>query len=530
MNTLRWLDAVVIIVYMLGVLAIGLRFARRQTSTEHYFVAKRSIPAWAMGVSMFATLISSITFIAYPGAAYAGNWAELVAGFMVVIVLVLVGAVIVPFFRHAVRMSAYEYFERRFGYSVRAYTAVGFAVGHFSKMGFVFYLVALTLNSITGWDLAVIIIVGGAVTVAYTYMGGLEAVIWTDVTQGIVLFLGLTISLLYLLFLPPGGPGAAFELISAQNKIDFGSTDFDLSKKGVWAVSLYGLFWYLQKYTADQTIVQRYLVAKSDREAIRGVALGAVLCVPVWAMFLLVGSLTWAFFQLSGDPLPAHVIKADQVFPYFLTAYIPAGLAGIIMAALFSAAMSTISSDLNCLAVIGVEDFYRQVRRDTTDRERLMAGKIIVAIAGLLCVVAALLLATTAGTALTLYFTVTSIVAGGLFGVFFLAFMCTRVNAASVWLGIAACLLFTAYATLSSGSNPVMNLGTWNYSWNSIMIGVVGHVLVIVVGYSASFLFKHPQDGTRAMTYWGWRERKTAAPDPALPVAQEKYDGSIIDR
>src|SRR5262245_49388345 len=177
MTTLRWLDALVICVYMAAMVLVGLRFARRQTSTESYFVAKRAIPHWAMGVSIYAALISSITFVAYPGSAYAGNWGELVPGFMVVGVLMLVGLVIIPFFRHAVGMSAYEYFGRRFGYGARAYSAFAFAMGHFSKMGFVLYLLALTGASMTGWNIYAIIIVAGLVTILYTLIGGLEAVI-----------------------------------------------------------------------------------------------------------------------------------------------------------------------------------------------------------------------------------------------------------------------------------------------------------------------------------------------------------------
>src|SRR5258706_16114050 len=158
MNSLRQLDIAVIAVYMAAMLMVGRWFARRQTTTEAYFVAGRSIPHWAMGVSIYATLITSITFIAYPGSAYAGNWSELVPGFMVVGVLILVGAVIIPFFRHAVGMSLYEYFEKRFSYKIRAYTAFAFTMGHFSKMGFVFYTLALTISGMTGWNIYVIMI------------------------------------------------------------------------------------------------------------------------------------------------------------------------------------------------------------------------------------------------------------------------------------------------------------------------------------------------------------------------------------
>src|SRR5262249_40540165 len=157
-----------------------------------------------------------------------------------------------------------------------------------------------------------------------------------------------------------------------------GSWDFDLTQKGIWVLALYGFFWYLQKYTADQTLVQRYLVAKSDREALKGVALGALLCVPAWTLFMLIGTLLWAYYQLSGEALPAYIHKPDQVFPHFLATKIPPGLAGLFMASLFSAGMSMLSSDLNCLSGVGGEGYYRRMRPNSTDRQRLALGKLIV--------------------------------------------------------------------------------------------------------------------------------------------------------
>ena len=149
MNTLRFLDLVVIAIYFVAVALIGLKFARRQTSTEAYFVARRAIPHWAMGLSIFATIISSITFIAYPGAAYKANWNLLVPGFMAVGVLLLLGTTLISFFRHAVGMSAYEYFEKRFGYGARAYSALAFTAGHFSKMGFVLFTITTAICGMT---------------------------------------------------------------------------------------------------------------------------------------------------------------------------------------------------------------------------------------------------------------------------------------------------------------------------------------------------------------------------------------------
>ena len=523
MTSLRWLDALVIVIYMVAMVLMGRWFGKRQTTTEAYFVAKRSIPSWALGISIYAALISSITFIAYPGSAFAGNWVELVPGFMVVGVLILVGLVIIPFFRHAVGMSVYEYFEKRFGYAVRAYSALAFIAGHFSKMGFVFYTLALTITSMTGWNLYMVMLVTGLVTIYYTVIGGLEAVIWTDVIQGFIKCIGIFVVVGFLFYLMPGGPGAAFDLALEKGKFSLGSLDFNLASKNcVWVMAFYGFFWYLQKYTADQTLVQRYLVAKSDRGALKGVALGALLCVPAWALFMLIGTLLWAYYQLSGDTLPPEIAgKADKIFPYFLSHKVPAGLAGVFMASLFSAAMSMLSSDLNCLSAVGVEDFYRRLRPRATDQQRLKMGKIIVAVCGLLSVAIAAIIAWKSERVLSFYFTVTSIVAGGLAGLFLLAFLSPRANRQGALCGIVACLLFTTWATLTSGKTPAWDMDEWNYSLHTNLIGGFAHIVLLVTGYVASFFFAAPEDASRAMTLWGWLERKKSQPLAAAgePVA-----------
>jgi SSS family solute:Na+ symporter len=510
MEYLRWLDLLVIAVYMAAVATIGWRCSRRQASTEAYFVAKRAVPHWAMAFSFFATLISSITFIAYPGSSYAGNWNELVPGFMVIGVLLLVGVVIIPFFRQAVRISAYEYFGRRFGYGAQAYSALGFSLGHFSKMGFVIYLLALTIHSMTGWDLITVIAVAGLVTTFYTLLGGLEAVIWTEVLQGIVMWIGIFVCLGFLLYLTPGGPGAAFHLAWAKNKFSLGSWSFSLAPKTFWVMSLYGFFWYLQKYTGDQTIVQRYLVAKSDRDALKGIAVGALMCLPVWALFMLIGTLVWAYYQLSGEGLPAYVNNADKVFPHFLATKIPAGLAGLFMAALLAAGMSTLASDLNCLAAVGVKDGFGKLCPAATERQKLLVGKLIVAACGLASIGIAIIIALAGERTLFLYFKVSSILTGGIAGLFVLAFLSPRATNGGAWAGIIACLLFTAWGILTDGKEQIWDLGAWNSPFSGIMIGVIGHVILLIVGYGASWCFPAPGPDSRALTLWGWLERDRA--------------------
>lgn len=514
MNTLRTLDVVFVLLYFVVVAGIGLWFTRRQTTTEAYFVARRSIPHWAMGLSIFATIISSITFVAYPGAAFKGDWNQLVPGFMAVGILLVIGTTLVSFFRHAVGMSAYEYFEKRFGYGARAYSALGFAAGHFSKMGFVLFTITAAICGMTGWDKYHVIIGVGLVTILYTLLGGLEAVIWTEVLQGIVKLAGVCVVVGVLLSIMPGGAGAAFHLANDQNKFSLGNFHFNLAgDDNFWVMLLYGGFWYLQKYSADQTMVQRYLVAKNDRDALKGVVLGALLCVPAWAAFMLVGTLLWAYYHLSHETLPAYLLDssghpiADEMFPYFLTTKIPAGLGGILMAALSSAAMSSMSSDLNCLSAVGVEDYYRRLRPGSTDQERLAAGKIMVGVCGLLAVGVGVFIAGKGESALGLYYAATAIVSAGLAGMFLLAFFSRRANRQGLWIGIVAALAFTAWATLTEGGHPIWQAG-WAFHLPGVMIGVIAHLIILVVGWLASLLFPPEPALKKEWTFWGWREKQ----------------------
>jgi len=497
-------DILVIAAYMLTLIAIGLRVSRGQNTTDTYFVADRSVPGWAAGMSLLATIITSVTFIAYPGAAYAGDWTLLVPGIMFVAVIAAIGPVVVPFFRHVVNMSVYEYFGQRFGRGVRMYASFAFATGHFAKMGFVFYLLALSVSGITGWPIAYIIIGLGIITIFYTFIGGLEAVIWTDVVQGFLLWTGVAVTIALLLFSSQTSPGAMWHLIVANHKMDLGGIRFNLAKPTFWTMAIYGLFFYLQKYTADQTVVQRYLAAKTDRSAIRGMALGASLCLPIWTAFMFIGSLLWAFYRLTGQTLPAAVTRPDQVFPHYMITQMPLGVAGLFLAALFGAAMSMLASDLNCLGLILVEDFYSYIFPRNTDAQRLRFGKLSVILCGLLAIAVALRLSTTQGAALALYYTASAIVAGGLAGLFLLAFFADRAGRAAAIAGIAVNLVFTAWATLTLNGGKSLNLHQYNYPWHEYTIGAVGNLLLLITGLSVALFSKAPLALTSNNTLWDW--------------------------
>jgi SSS family solute:Na+ symporter len=378
-------------------------------------------------------------------------------------------------------------------------------------MAFVVYLLALTISSITAWRLESVVVGVAAITICYTLLGGLDAVIWADVVQGFILWFGILICVGCLFIRSPGGPSAVLALAWANHKFDMGNPAFVFSKPTIVVLSIYGFFWYLQKYTADQTMVQRYLASKSDKEALRGLIVGAALCIPVWVLFMFIGTQLWAFYRLTGEALPSYITKADQVFPYFVRTHIPAGLAGLFIAALFGSAMATLSSDLNCLSVALVEDFYRKVCPRATDRRRLRVAKCFVVAFGVLAVWSAIQLGHTQGTALSLWYTISAIVAGGLAGLFLLGFLSTRANRQGAYLGIVASLMFTTWATLTLNGGSIVNLGKYNFPLHDYMIGALGHFVLLVVGYLTSFLFHGASGNIEELTLWGWLRRSPSA-------------------
>ena len=251
------IDYIIVLLSILAAIGTGVYFAHRQKDTSQYFAGGGKIPAWAVGISIFATLISSVTFLAYPGAAYADNWILLVQGLMVPIVLVALIGIIVPLFRKVIRLSTYEYFERRFGLFARLYSSLAFTLGHFSKAGTVFFLVSMALATFLNINISSIVLVLGITIIILTLFGGMEAIVWMDVAQGFLLIGGGIICIGILLFGIGGGPAETFRIASEYSKISFGPYDWDLTQLTFIVMVLNGIFYALQKYVTDQTIVQR---------------------------------------------------------------------------------------------------------------------------------------------------------------------------------------------------------------------------------------------------------------------------------
>ena len=513
--SLHFIDYFIIVLSLIATFWVGVKFSKKNTNTEQYFAASGSIPAWAVGMSIFATLISSVTFLAYPGEGFKSNWILLVQGFMVPIVLLFSIRFIVPLYRNVIGLSAYEYFEKRFGYLARVYGSLGFIFAHFSKMGSVLFLLALALSSMTGFDALTIIWVIGIAIIFITLFGGMEAVIWLDVIQGFLLILGGIVAIAVIIFKTDGGLGEIVSYAVEHDKIGFGPYDFDFVNLTFWVMVINGTFYAIQKYGADQTIVQRYLTAKSDKDAINASILGIAITVPVWTVFMFIGTALFSFYALNPLELPAG-ISSDAVFPYFITTQLPPGLIGLILSALIAAAISSLDADLNCLAAVGVDDYYKRIKPNSSGADQLRMGKILVVLAGLAAIMVASVYVYSGENEgiLSTVFMLYAIFSGGIAGMLLLGLFVNRANRQGLNVGIVACILFTGFALLTStstgsGENKhlLLDMGIYNYTQHKYMLGVYSHLVLFSVGWIASYFFPKT-DVPNNLTYYGYLEKK----------------------
>ncbi len=509
-NRLHFLDYTIIVILLLVSLFIGFYYAKGQKSTKKYFAAEGKIPAWAIGISILATLVSSVTFLAYPGEGFSSNWIRLVQGLMVPLILLVIIWGIVPLYRNVIGLSAYEYFEKRFGYLARVYASLGFIFAHFSKMGTVFYLLGLAIAKLLGVDTITLIWILGGIVILLTLLGGIEAVIWLDVIQGFLLIAGGLVAFFILIFTPEGGPAAVWEIAKANNRTGFGPFDWDFVNLTFWVMAINGVFYAIQKYGTDQTIVQRYLTAKSNKDAIKASLIGVLLSVPVWALFMFIGTALFAYYKLgAGAELPAD-IRPDAVFPIFIMQELPVGVSGLIISALIAAAISSLDSDLNCLSAVLSEDFYGRLKKDVTDKQKLLFGKSMVVVSGLMALLVATLYVKLGGkSALAIVFSLYAIFSGGIAGMLLLGLFSRRANKKGLYIGILICVLFTGYAVLTSSEindSLILDLGNLNFTHHKYMLGVYSHFILFGTGLIASYFFKKvkvPED----LTYYGWSRK-----------------------
>ncbi|HYC70381.1 MAG TPA: sodium:solute symporter [Opitutaceae bacterium] len=438
-------DLAILLLYLGGMTGFGCWFYRRNRESERYMTAGRALPGWAVGLSIFGSYVSSISFLANPGKAYGGDWNAFVFALTIPVAAWAAVRWFVPFFRQSGDVSAYHHLERRFGAWARTYAVVCYLLTQVARLGSILYLLALALVPLTGWDIRLIILVAGVVVVAYPLVGGTEAVIWTGVVQSVVLMGGALVCVASLLLGMPGGAGEVFAIAAAHDKFSLGSFGGSLAAPTFWVVAVYGLAINLQNFGIDQSYVQRYVTAKSDAAAKRSVWLGGLLYLPVGAAFFFIGTALFAFYRAQPELLPAGV-AGDAVFPHYISTQLPAGVAGLVLAALCSAAMD---SNLNCMSTLFLQDVYRRYfRPQASEREAMRVLYASTLVFGAICVAAALAMIHIQS-ALDVWWRLAGIFGGGMLGLFLLGRLAPRADGRAGLAGVCTGVLVIAWMTFT---------------------------------------------------------------------------------
>ncbi|HRT47305.1 MAG TPA: sodium:solute symporter [Bacteroidales bacterium] len=475
---MRIADIAIFFIYLAGIILFGSSFYRKNRNATAFTLGNRNMPTWIVGMSIFATFVSSISYLALPGQAYQTNWNPFVFSLSLPFAAYMAVKFFVPLYRSVNSPSAYTYLEMRFGKWARIYASVMYLLTQLMRTGTILYLLAMMLNTAIGWDTATIIIITGISIMIYSVLGGIQAVLWTDAIQGIILIAGAIVCSVLLLFSMPEGPGQLFHIASLHDKFSLGSFKPDFTTSTFWVVFIYGIFINLQNYGIDQNYIQRYLTTRTDSEARKSALFGSLIYIPVSLLFVFIGTALFSFYTAMPELLEAG-IAGDRVFPYFIFHQLPAGATGLLISSIFAAGMSTISTSINSSATVIVTDYFR-LSPDVKEHEKksmkiLYISSVLFSLSGILVGIAMI----NVQSALDAWWKLASVFSGGMLGLFLLGFFTKKVNNAAAVTGVITGIIVIAWISLS----PVLFKG----SLQKFACPLHGY-LSIVLGTTAIFI------------------------------------------
>ena len=523
MDAFGVIDYIALIVYFGAMASLGPWFAKKARTTEGYFLGDRQFPGWLIGFSLFATSISSITFVAYPADAFRTAWYRMTPNFAQPVAVLIAILFFLPFFRRGMITSAYQYLEMRFGPWTRVYAAAAYLVSQVIRVSLVLYLISVILYTVTGLNPYLTIVVAGVITSFYTVLGGIRAVVWTDFIQAMVLFGGGLLCLVFIVMAVPGGMPEIISTAIEDGKLAMADLNPetnelepvpwlpDLTQKTVTLIFLMGLGHWLFEFSSQQQIIQRYVASRSARDAKMAMWVNCLFSIPTWALFLFLGTALYVFYSYVYESEYAMALLEgaegtvpEEILPYFVITQLPVGVTGIILAAVMAAAMSSLSSSINAFSSVMHTDIYsRHIAPGKTDRHYVIVAKIVSAGLGVVMVVGAMLLRALEETTLQDTATViTALTAGGLLGLYLLGFFTTLGDDRSMLCGIGLTLLFTLWMVLSRmGFLP----DALTSPIHSYYASFLGHGLMFGVGFFfGKFVFprKYDEHALDNLTVW----------------------------
>lgn len=485
---MRTLDLIVFLLYLSSLVIIGAWFFRKSKSSSVFTVGDHNIPVWAISLSMFATFVSSISYLALPGSAYQSNWNPFVFSLSLPLAAFMAVKYFVPLYRKVNSPSAYTFLENRFGPWARIYASSMYLLTQVMRIGTILFLMALVPNMMFGWSIVSVIIFTSIVVMVYSILGGIQAVIWTDAIQAIILIGGAIACVIVIVLKMPDGFSEIIAVGNAHHKFSMGSFSLNLSEPTFWVVLLYGTFINLQNFGADQNYIQRYMTSRSLSEAQRSAVWGALLYIPVSLIFLFIGTSLFALYQSGTVLLPddlAGMQSADRMFPYFIAHELPNGITGLLMASIFAAGMSTISTSYNSSATIILTDYFAR-NTDIPEKKKMRVLYLSTALIGLTGMLIAIAMINTKS-ALDTWWKFASIFSGGVLGLFLLSAFTSLQNVSVAIVSVLCGLVVIIVMTVSSF------LPGWSSFWGQFhpyLSIVFGTTTIFIVGFVLGFLIK----------------------------------------
>lgn len=483
-QTFGTLNYVVLIAYLVILIFIGILVSKKQKSTSDYFKAGGRVPWWAAGISVFGTQLSAITFMAIPAKTFATDWTLFILLMTIIMVAPVIIYLFLPFFRRLNLTTAYEYLELRFNSAVRFIGSFLYVVLQVGRLGIVLLLPSLALSVVTGMNVELCILAMGALSIFYTVLGGIEAVIWTDVVQVVVLLGGALICLVLMLMKVEMSFSELVDFAIHSEKTKLFDTSFDFTGTALWVVLFGGIATNIVQYGSDQTVIQRYLTTKDEKTAAQGIRMGAWLALPAALIFFSIGTALYLFYSLHPTDLPPVINNTDSIFPWYIVTQLPQGVSGLLIAAVFAAAMSSLDSSMNSVATVVTTDLYSKLfpTMSLEGRHKLNFARLVTVIIGVAGTVFALIMANMGISSLWDQFNmIIGLFAGGLGGIFLVGILSTRANGNGALMGL-----------ISSGI--IQYIIKYHSPLSIHLYALTGLISAVVFTYLFSLLFKKPEE------------------------------------
>jgi solute:Na+ symporter, SSS family len=444
---LNRIDFAIIALYLAGITVFGLRFRKKQRTLRDYFLAGRDIPWWAIALSIVAAETSTLTIISIPGLAYDSNFTFLQVVMGYVVGRIVISFILLPHYFRGDLYTAYELIERRFGRGLRSFTAGLFLFTRAAAEGVRVYAVSIVVSIALGTGQILSIAIITALTLVYTFEGGLAAVIWTDVVQTAIYVGGTLVGLVTITHLVPGGWTTIHTAAAAAGKLQV--FDFQanfLAPYTFWAGLIGGTFFTVASHGTDQLIVQRLLAARGQKQSTTALISSGFAILFQFALFLTVGVMLWAYYRVPS----ATFGRADRIYPTFIVSRMPHGISGLLIAAILAAAMSNLSAALNSLSSSAILDFYARFRPDMEEKTKMRLSRLATLIWAVVLFGLALIALRKAGRVVEVGLQIASVAYGALLGAFLLGVLTKRANQRGAAIGMTCGLITELYLWLGT--------------------------------------------------------------------------------